>query len=37
MNSFEKFKEKKGLLEFFFLASQKNEKLMMMVKYQTVT
>ena len=38
MNSFERFKEKKiACWKMFFLALQKKEKLMMMVKYQTVT
>ena len=37
MNNFERFKEKKFLLENIFIAQQKMEKLVMMVKYQTVT
>ena len=38
MNSFEKFNEKTNfLLENVFTALQKKEKLVMMVKYQTVT
>ena len=38
MNSFERFNEKKNcLLENIFTALQKMEKLVMMVKYQTVT
>ena len=37
MNSFERFNEKDCLLENIFTALQKMEKLVMMVKYQTVT
>ena len=37
MNSFDRFKEKNCLLENVSLVQQKKEKLMMMVKYQTVT
>ena len=37
MNSFERFNEKNCLLENIFTALQKMEKLVMMVKYQTVT
>ena len=37
MNSFERLNEKNNLLENVFLALQKKERLMMMVKYQTVT
>ena len=37
MNSFEKFNEKNCLLENIFIALQRMEKLVMMVKYQTVT
>ena len=38
MNSFERFNERKNcLLENVFIALQKMEKLVMMVKYQTVT
>ena len=37
MNSFERFNEKNYLLENIFIALQKMEKLVMMVKYQTVT
>ena len=37
MNSFERFNEKNNLLENVFLALQRKERLMMMVKYQTVT
>ena len=37
MNSFERFKEKNCLLENVFIALQKTEKLVMMVKYQAVT
>ena len=36
-NSFERFNEKKCLLENIFLALRKKEKLAMMVKYQAVT
>ena len=37
MNSFERFNEKNCLLKNIFIALQKMEKLVMMVKYQTVT
>ena len=37
MNSFERFSEKNCLLENICLVQQKKEKLVMMVKYQTVT
>ena len=37
MNSFERFNEKNYLLENIFIALQKMEKLVMMVKYQMVT
>ena len=37
INSFERFKEKNCLLENVFIALQKTEKLVMMVKNQTVT
>ena len=37
MNRFERFNEEKGLLENTFIALQKMEKLMLMIKYQTVT
>ena len=37
MSSFERFNEKNNLLENVFLAPQKKERLMMMVKYQMVT
>ena len=37
VNSFERFNEEKYLLENVFIALQKMEKLLMMVKYQTVT
>ena len=37
MNSFKRFNEKKYLLENVFIALQKTEKLVMIVKYQTVT
>ena len=37
MNSFERFNEENCLLENIFLVQQKKEKLVMMVKYQTVT
>ena len=37
MNSFERFKEKKCLLENISLVQQKKEKLLMMVKNQMVT
>ena len=37
MNSFERFNEKNYLLENIFVALQRLKKLVMMVKYQTVT
>ena len=37
MNSFERFNEKNCLLENIFTALQRMAKLLMMVKYQTVT
>ena len=37
MNNFERFNEKNCLLEKIFTALQRMEKLMMMIKYQTVT
>ena len=37
INSFEKFNEENYLLENIFIALQKIKKLVMMVKYQTVT
>ena len=37
MNSFESFNEKNSLLENIIIALQRTGKLMMMVKYQTVT
>ena len=37
MNSFERFNEKNYLLENIFIALQKMEKLVTMVKYQTIT
>ena len=37
VNSFESFNEKKCCLENIFIALQRMEKLLMMVKYQTVT
>ena len=37
MNSFERFNEKNYLLENIFIALQKIEKLVTMVKYQTIT
>ena len=37
MNRFERFKEKKSLLENIFTALQKTEKLVMMAKNQTFT
>ena len=37
MNSFERFSEKNCLLKNICLVQQKKEKLIMMVKYQTVT
>ena len=37
INSFERFNEEKCLLENIFLVQQKKEKLVMMIKNQTVT
>ena len=37
INSFERVNEKNNVLKNVFLALQKKERLMMMVKYQTVT
>ena len=37
MNSFERFNEEKLPARKYFLVQQKKEKLVMMVKYQTVT